>query len=357
MIKFAGILPQRFGLGTGWNNTKELAWTRRGGRIVQFGCWLYLAAVLVIWAIVGWAGDRWWPASVMMFGPRWIYALPLVILVPAVVVFRRWALWPLGIVLVIIVGPLMGFCMPWQSLVAAKTPEPRVRVLSCNVHYGQLDPVALGLVIKETQPDIVALQGWLGKHRPIVFAEGAWHVRRDGELCLGTRYEIRGVEVGADWEFREGRGALAQYHIEWPVGTIPFFNIHLASPRTGLEALADHRPGAGAILQANSTLRRTQAEVIRRLTIEGGSRTLLAGDFNTPPDSAIYAEFWSPFRNAFSEAGWGWGHTFFTRRAAIRIDHQLAGPGWRCRRCWVGPEVGSPHRPLIADWEWTIRHD
>ena len=35
--------------------------------------------------------------------------------------------------------------------------------------------------------------------------------------------------------------------------------------------------------------------------------------------------------------------------AAVRIDHILAGPGWRCGRCWVGPDVGSPHRPLLAD--------
>jgi vancomycin resistance protein VanJ len=33
----------------------------------------------------------------------------------------------------------------------------------------------------------------------------------------------------------------------------------------------------------------------------------------------------------------------------VRIDHILAGPGWYCARCWVGPDVGSPHRPVLAD--------
>ena len=33
----------------------------------------------------------------------------------------------------------------------------------------------------------------------------------------------------------------------------------------------------------------------------------------------------------------------------VRIDHVLTGDGWRCRRCWVGPDVGSDHLPLLAD--------
>src|SRR5438552_1352047 len=81
-------------------------------------------------------------------------------------------------------------------------------------------------------------------------------------------------------------------------------------------------------------------------------RTLLAGDFNTPAESRIYQTAWAPFTNAYATSTLGWGHTYFTRRCGLRIDHLLAGPGWRCRRCEVGPHVGSPHRPVVADWEW-----
>jgi vancomycin resistance protein VanJ len=37
----------------------------------------------------------------------------------------------------------------------------------------------------------------------------------------------------------------------------------------------------------------------------------------------------------------------------VRIDHVLAGPGWHCDRCRVGPHVGSPHRPVLADLIWS----
>jgi endonuclease/exonuclease/phosphatase (EEP) superfamily protein YafD len=48
-----------------------------------------------------------------------------------------------------------------------------------------------------------------------------------------------------------------------------------------------------------------------------------------------------------------WSYTFFGGKTAVRIDHILAGPGWRCRRCRVGPDAGSPHRPVIADMTWV----
>ena len=61
---------------------------------------------------------------------------------------------------------------------------------------------------------------------------------------------------------------------------------------------------------------------------------LVLGDFNMPPDSAIYRRCWSDFSNAFDSAGFGFGSTHFTHRTAVRIDHVLAGPGWRFRR-WL----------------------
>jgi endonuclease/exonuclease/phosphatase (EEP) superfamily protein YafD len=206
------------------------------------------------------------------------------------------------------------------------------------------------LLILETQPDIVALQGWTGRHQPVVFLEENWQVRRDRELCLGSRFPIRKVQESDDPLFHDGRGALARYELQSPVGTIHLINLHLASPREALEAVAGQPFEAKTLVGANSDMRRSQSAIVQRWALEVNGPTLLAGDFNTPTDSTISSEFWSPFHNAFTEAGLGWGYTFFTRRSAVRIDHQLGGPGWQCRRCWVGPDVGSPHRPLIADW-------
>ena len=106
-------------------------------------------------------------------------------------------------------------------------------------------------------------------------------------------------------------------------------------------------------LEANNELRWKQSEYLgagEAAAVAGP--VLLAGDFNTPPESAIFRRLWTPYTDAFGAAGWGWGYTFIGGRTRVRIDHILAGPGWYCERCWVGPDVGSPHRPVITDLTW-----
>ena len=81
---------------------------------------------------------------------------------------------------------------------------------------------------------------------------------------------------------------------------------------------------------------------------------LLAGDFNTPGESGIYREYWDDFCNAFSASGWGFGYSYYYGlRCQVRVDHILGGSGWQSRRCWIGPDVGSPHRLVLADLQRT----
>jgi vancomycin resistance protein VanJ len=79
--------------------------------------------------------------------------------------------------------------------------------------------------------------------------------------------------------------------------------------------------------------------------------TLLAGDFNTPIDSDIFRSAWTGYTDAFNFAGIGVGTTYRVKRTWTRIDHILFNNDWQCRQCWLGPDVGSPHLPVIADLE------
>jgi endonuclease/exonuclease/phosphatase (EEP) superfamily protein YafD len=75
----------------------------------------------------------------------------------------------------------------------------------------------------------------------------------------------------------------------------------------------------------------------------------VAGDFNAPVESVIYQESWGDWTNAFSAAGWGFGRTRMSRWIRARIDHILSDDRWVVHRSWVGPDVGSDHRPLFAE--------
>jgi endonuclease/exonuclease/phosphatase family metal-dependent hydrolase len=294
-------------------------------------------------------GDRWWIATLVLFGPRWPWALPLAVLVPAAAVCRWRLLGLLAVVSVVLVFPLMGLCVPWAALVRPACRGPMVRVLSCNIHGHEVDPKALAAVVAAAEPDIVALQSWEPEYLPVVFPSRDWHVHEAGQLCLASRYPIRSGALLDDPEFNTTGSAAGRYEVETPAGRVVFVSLHLASPRDGLEEVIQSRGRRGGQLAANSRLRRRQSAKIARWLDPTLAPLLLAGDFNTPPESTIYRQYWAHYANAFSSAGLGFGPTHFTRHTGVRIDHILAGPGWHCERCWVGPPVGSPHHPVLAD--------
>jgi vancomycin resistance protein VanJ len=330
----------------------------RSGRLARYAkktlavsSWSFPVLLLGLWLVLRTGADRWWPVTVLMYIPRWPLLLPLAVLVPTAVLLRPRFLWLHALALLLIVGPIMGFCVSLSSLNSPDSPGARIRLLTCNVHRQQLDARAFSEFLSVSQPDIVTLQDWTHVLAPELFTEAGWHSERDDELFVASRFPIRRIaDVRAGrWS---GKGSVACYAVEGPFGTLNLFNVHLASPHEGLQAVFDRAPGAVTTIEVNMVERRVESIAASSYARETEGRVLLAGDFNTPVDSAIYSDEWSRFTNGFSSVGNGFGYTYYTRRASLRIDHILAGPGWHFRRCWIGPQVGSPHRPVVADIEW-----
>jgi len=319
----------------------------RAGQIVAWASWLYVAVVLALWGLLWTASDAWWPATLLMYTPRWVWWIPLVPLGFAAAWFRPGMLEVLLIGAVVVLWPLMGLCIPWQRLFSEPPEEFRCRVLTCNVHRSVH---GLRVALDEARPDVVALQDCPGQLDARLFGDDKWHVRNAGQFCLASRYPIR--EFTPLERPSAPPDAVVRSKLETPAGLIRFYNLHLATPRQALVAVRQRGWNGAAELEANSEERRFQSAAIRAWMAEEDGPLLGAGDFNTPPDSSLYRQFWSAYSNAFSEAGLGWGYTYHMNRAALRIDHVLAGPGWRCHDCWIGPDVGSEHLPVIADMEW-----
>jgi endonuclease/exonuclease/phosphatase (EEP) superfamily protein YafD len=103
-------------------------------------------------------------------------------------------------------------------------------------------------------------------------------------------------------------------------------------------------------LRANSDLPRRQSEKVRRWPDGWAGPVLLAGDFNTPPESIVYRECWSPYANAFSSAGLGSGPPFFSTARASASTASWPTPAGGAGAAGPAPPVGSPHRPVLADW-------
>ena len=106
--------------------------------VVAACSWLYLFTVLGLWALLA-AADLWWPATLFLFSPRWLLALPPVLLLPAAAALRRRALLPVLGGLLLVLGPVMGFSIPWRRSCCRPSPRQNTSAsLTCNMHYRPL---------------------------------------------------------------------------------------------------------------------------------------------------------------------------------------------------------------------------
>jgi len=137
--------------------------------------------------------------------------------------------------------------------------------------------------------------------------------------------------------------------VSGPGGTIPVVAVHLMTPRDGLEALIASPLGGLGAFRDVSAWQRYESGLVRDWVRDLPDPVLVAGDFNLTVEHPLYRRDWAGYTNAFSRTRWGLGHTMFTRRIGLRIDHILAGREWTFVRSWVGPDLGSDHLPIVAE--------
>lgn len=310
------------------------------------GC--YVVGVLAVLTLMYWDGDEGLVGTLLLYGPRWIWLAPLAALVPASIAIRPRALPALAVSGLIVAGPIMGFQVPvpwrmdWSS-------SPGLRMLTCNVHQDGFDPAAFRRLLAEFNPDVVACQEWGFSGEPAEVFEGdGWHVDRQSDYLIASRYPIVAVEFHRP-KATHHRTAVAT-SLESPWGTIEVVNVHPTSIREGFSAFRKApEAGDGPILR-NMNRRWSESAATSRWIAERDDRPrIVAGDFNAPSESNLFQDCWGFLDDAFESAGFGLGHTWFSRWHGLRIDHVLTGPGWKVRRCRVGPDVGSDHRPVLAE--------
>jgi vancomycin resistance protein VanJ len=318
--------------------------------ILTIASWGYLLVVIAIWIFLRQMGDRGWIATLLLIAPRWPLLLPTLLLAPFVIKAKSW--WPRGAVTAattLVLTALMGFRIA-MPIVAPDRGD--LRLLTFNVHRQHVDPERFLQFIRTVNPDVIALQDWSSADQQLLFAGPGWTVRQQGELLVASRYPIGRItpldfaDVSGNAPKAE-RGAAACFELLTPTGPINLINVHLASPHSGLSTIIqDH----GNVLAENIERRWRESELMRDLADRTPEPFLLCGDFNTTDDSPIFREHWGDFTDAFSDRGSGFGYTYLIDHTQLRIDHILTSQSWKPIRCWVGPELGSPHRPLVGDF-------
>jgi vancomycin resistance protein VanJ len=317
------------------------------GTTLAYGGWL-----VFVWLALRLVADHYWWATVLLFTPRWFWAIPLPLFVVALPLLgRRWlsalAMLTLGVLAV------MHVEVPWRKLIPESTPRQTLKVLTCNCDSGRLSIEAIRPLIAEFDPDIVALQTIQPEDFASLFDHDQWHTMFDFRIGLASRYPIRSNEMLNRPELMHDAISLddfRRYELDVDGQTLHFANLHLQSPRFGLRAVIAHLAAGAPELEHYTRMRRLEADAIHDW-LAPYPDVLIAGDFNTPLESPTYRRNFGGYTNAFSTAGWGLGDTFQPEWwSGLRIDHVLAGTGWWCRSCRVGPAVGAEHRPVLVEW-------
>lgn len=379
-------------------------------RITAWACWGWLAASIFIWAGMLWFSERSLPFTMLLYGPRWVVLAPLLILAPLALVAAATSavqskgksrsqatlrisgkslvrspaqpLLALAGAAAISVFGIMGFRFSPIALATAGLKPPvnnatspnRIRVLTLNAQGGEVVQYRVGELLARYQPSIMTFEECGRNLASRLMSLKEWHFEKRETLCLISRWPITARDTMPRAAFVQvsrygygGAGLVVAYTIQHPLKPIRLVSLHLETARKGLSGVLGSSgiindetglpdvnfASAGERFEINSNIRERESE---RAAIWGARHAdvvpvIVTGDFNMPVESSIYRRYWSGLANAFSTAGNGFGFTKFEGRLLrIRIDHILTSPRWfNVRGSWVAEDVGSDHRPLIAD--------
>ena len=309
--------------------------------------WVLLVAAVAEWILIRWLGDVWWPGTLQMYAPRWPLFAPWLLLTVICAAFARKLLWVQLATALVLCGPVLGLCLPvmpgWPH-----DGEFRLKVMSVNSGNAPLEGILAD--VQQENPDVIAFQE-IGNRAPQAFHLDGWHWQIGSDMAIASRFPILdSKEVSGNGIDRWGTVALL-VRLQLPVGEVRFCCLHLNTPRHGLDAMEFTRRGIFGIddMRKSTESRNVQSQAVRKWIGNADVPTIIAGDFNMPVESAFYRRDWSGFQNSFSTAGWGYGHSKFTRWWGVRIDHILTDGNWRVISCRVASPTGGDHRPVVAE--------
>jgi endonuclease/exonuclease/phosphatase (EEP) superfamily protein YafD len=316
--------------------------------------WTWAIVVLIALLLIRWVGDRWWGVTVLLFLPRWLFLAPLPVVVLASGVAGRPRHWMVqGVVALVIAGPLMLLSLPVHQLWAPPVGGTRVRIMTFNQGAYPLDEERMIRLIEQERIDLICFQeGSPGRNSVLqaYFSSRGWYRDRK-QWFLASRYPIIAEmppppeEMLPDVRFPAN---LIRARIRAAPGVeFGLASVHMPTLRFGLYRFLDH--DVEGLERHVGWWDHELVRLVDGLSDMHDVPFLVGGDFNVPSDQCSMVALGESLRFAHEDSGWGYGYTRPSRYPWFRIDHILSSPEWVFTRCWVGPDLGSDHLPLIAE--------
>ena len=340
-------------------------------KVVRDLGWLYLIGLAVVAVLFQVVGTRWWPVTVLLFSPRWVFAVPALGLVPLTLLVRARHLCLYPIHAWVLLFPIMGFQIPSGQIpsgqvaggqvaggqvaggqvAATDSPAVSIRVISYNMGGGEIEPRDLVRLATTSGCELLLLQECPPELADRIASGLGWDVRWARNLAIASPHPMGESEILVR-QAPEAYNAVAAMacDVDFPGGRVWAVSVHLPTLRPGLQRLISSGLAAATSIEAITEYHDGLSGELRDVVAaRAHCSPVIGGDFNMPVEGDGYRRHWGAYRNAFTEAGSGFGYTKYTRWHGVRIDHVLTDEGWTPRTAWAGPALGGDHRPLVVE--------
>jgi endonuclease/exonuclease/phosphatase (EEP) superfamily protein YafD len=328
-------------------------------KCVWFVMGLY-GAIVAAWLVLKTLGTAAWPPVELVSNLLPLLLLPVLVLFPVCVLFRRWRL-------AIITAPAMliflfgygGMFVPRSVQAAPQVSD--FHVLTYNLHAEPVRLQPMLDVIRNAKADIVALQELSPQMAAALAAQ------------LKGAYPYQALHIDDDSPLL-GQGVLSRY----PIVEDDYWQISLGHQRVKIDrngtalVLYNVHPVHPFLLHDgylfNMQPHRTEVDEILRRAAQDTGTVIIAGDFNMTDQADDYRRLAQQYRDAYRAVGWGLGLTFpdcsyactvpvnsallkLVGRPLARIDFIFHSDDLRPLSARVWPTSGgSDHRPVLVEF-------
>jgi vancomycin resistance protein VanJ len=325
------------------------------GRLLLAATDLYTALVIFYLIAHTLTGDRLWPVTLLAFLAHWLL-LPGFVLVPGLFLARqRWRAALAGVSVVAFLALFGGLFLPKvpASTAAACPPDECVPLtaMTYNLLTNATDPDALVEMLRDSGADIVALQEVSPSRANLL----------ERELAAAYPHRVL-YDLGIPGVGLLSRHPILEHELFYlQAQTHPYLRATLDVEGAPLTVIVAHPPPPGLVGRTIRIHPQAPLDIasVTEMAASGGP-TLLLGDFNFTDQNDVYRIVTrAGLRDAFREAGWGFGLTHPRRLPQhgsfpllTRIDFIFYTGDFEATRAWVGPDAGSDHLPVLAELVW-----
>jgi endonuclease/exonuclease/phosphatase (EEP) superfamily protein YafD len=305
-------------------------------------CWVLIIGV---WLLERQAAESLWLGAILAYGPQAFWPTPVALAVIAALLSRDRGASIKALLLVIFMFVfLLGLNLP---IPARAHGGQRLTIITWNVYNQFKRADEFKAECERRGADVVLLQEAFDRQWRKTFSDWQgvpWHdgwIFTRGQLAAGGL-----IPCGDSW--RKACWA----HLRFGTRDIAILNTHFTSGVAEGLPIVRFEGGDETRFSATRNSRRRQIDTCVAWAEAQRMPFILAGDFNTPSNSARWLPVRAIAQDAFAARGVGFGYTYSTKLPLWRIDYVWASRDFRVLHCeTIGGKL-SDHHGVCAELEF-----